>query len=53
MLFLAGMDLTNENAAVPFVAAAVMKGRHVLLVVMIITVPFRSAIKMGPIRLRP
>gem|GEM_PF-2470874 len=45
MLFPAGWDLTNEKAAGPFMAVAVMKGLHALLIVMIITVPFRSAIR--------
>lgn len=45
IFFLAGMDLTNEKAAGPFMAVAVMTVLYALLIVMIITAPYQSAIR--------
>jgi flagellar motor component MotA len=45
ILFLAGMDLSDEKAAGPFMAVAVMTVLYALIIIMMITVPFQSAIK--------
>ncbi len=45
IMFLAGMDLTNEKAAGPFLAVAIMTVLYALIIIMLVTVPFQSAIR--------